>query len=285
MKCVKDLRGAVVVITGAGSGIGRATALAFAREGARLHLVDLDGAAAADAAREARDLGAEATAHQVDCTDAEAVERLAGVVYAADGRVDVLHNNAGVCCGGPVERISLEDWRWTIDVNLWGVIHGVRAFVPRMIAQGGGGHIVNTASMAGLVGLPMVSPYCASKFAVVGLSEALNAELGVHDIHVTAICPGATRTNVLENARLDLPGGLTERLTRSLEKCNCGPERIADLVVDAVRSRRSFVVTGIDMIPVWLLRRVSIRLYQKLSRSLTRLAARKLTGLRGETPA
>lgn len=275
MRRLKDLRDAVVVITGAGSGIGRATALAFAREGARLHLADLDGVAAEDTAREIRDMGAQATAHQVDCTDAEDVRRLADTVYAAEGRVDVLHNNAGVCCGGPVEQISLADWHWTVDVNLWGVVHGVHAFLPRMIEQGSG-HIVNTASMAGLVGLPMVAPYCASKFAVVGLSEALNAELAAHGIHVTVVCPGATRTKVLENARLGLPVGVNEKLIGALGSHARGPEHIAALVVEAVRTRRSFVVSGMEMVPLWLLRRVSVRLYHRLSRTLTRLAVHKL---------
>ncbi len=273
---MRSLEGKVVVITGAGSGIGRATALAFAAEGARLHLVDIDGDSVETVATEVESRGAEATWHRVDCTDSESMLRLAEQVFEQDGRVDVLHNNAGVCCGGPAHRLTLDDWRWTVDVNLWGVIHGVHAFLPGMIEQGGGGHIVNTASMAGLVGLPMVAPYCATKFAVVGLSESLNAELAAHDIHVSVICPGATRTKVLENARLGLPGGASEWLTEALGKHARGPEHIADLVVDAVKRRRGFVVTGMEMLPLYNLRRLSVRLYQRLARSTTRLAQSKL---------
>lgn len=273
---MKKLADAVVVITGAGSGIGRATAQAFAAEKSRLHLVDIDEDAVEATAAELEMQGASVTAHHVDCTDPEAMQRLAERVFEQEGRVDVLHNNAGVCCGGPVQELSLDDWRWTIDVNLWGVIHGIRAFLPRMIEQGGGAHIVNTASMAGLVGLPMVAPYCTSKFAVVGLSESLNIELAAHDIHVSAICPGATKTKVLENARLGLPGGSRAWLTEALGKHARGPEHVARLVVRAVKRRRSFVVTGLDMLPLWALRRLSIRLYQQIARTLATGVRRSL---------
>jgi NAD(P)-dependent dehydrogenase (short-subunit alcohol dehydrogenase family) len=275
---MRDLRDRVVVLTGAGSGIGRATALRFARLGARLHLVDIAAPGLTAVCAEAEALGARVTAHQLDCADSEAIERLAAAVYAEpEGRVDVLHNNAGVCLGGPVERFSLEDWRWIVDVNLWSVVHGVRAFVPRMIAQGGGGHIVNTASMAGLIGLPFVVPYCATKFAVVGLSEALAAELACHEIHVTMICPGGTRTGVLQNARLEMPGKISAWLTSAMARWAPDPDRVARRVVRAVRWRRSFVTTGVDLLPLYWLRRLSVRLYHCVARALTRWARASLS--------
>jgi NAD(P)-dependent dehydrogenase (short-subunit alcohol dehydrogenase family) len=191
--------------------------------------------------------------------------------------VDVLHNNAGVCLGGPIEHISLEDWRWIVDVNLWGVVHGVRAFVPRMIAQGGGGHIVNTASMAGLIGLPFVAPYCATKFAVVGLSESLAAELACHGLSVSVICPGGTNTGVLANARLELPDRFATWLTKAMARWAPSPDRVARQVIEAVRVERSFVMTGVDLLPLWALRRFSIPLYHRVAGVLTRWAMTALS--------
>jgi NAD(P)-dependent dehydrogenase (short-subunit alcohol dehydrogenase family) len=266
-----ELSGSVVVITGAGSGIGRATALAFAREGARLHLVDIDGDGAGRAPDRARDAGAWARAHTVDCSDAGAMLGLAASVHDESGRVDVLHLNAGVCIGGPVEEITLDDWRWITGVNYWGVVHGVHAFVPRMIEQGGG-HIVCTSSMAGLVGLPFVVPYCATKFAVVGLAEALSAELARHDIHVSVVCPGFVRTDVVRNARMRLPGAWNEKVERAFERWAADPDVVARKVVRAVRSRRSFVLAGREMLPLYMIRTASVGLYQRLARFLTRRA-------------
>jgi len=267
-------RDRVVVVTGAGSGIGRATARAFAALGGRVHLTDLDGAAVERAADEIRALGGTATAHVVDSADGPAVEALAAEVLESDGRVDVLHNNAGVCVGGPVEEISLDDWRWSVDVNLWGVVHGIRAFLPGMIRQGRG-HIVNTASMAGLVGLPMVAPYCATKFAVVGLSEALATELGTHGIRVTAICPGAVRTNVMKNARLNLPGASGGTLRRALEAHATRPEVIARLVVRAVERDKSLVVHGPEMMPLVLLKGISTAAYLRAARLATTIIRKR----------
>ncbi len=266
---MRKLDGAVVVITGAASGIGRATALAFARHGAHLHIVDIDEARLEAARAEVAGTGARATAHVVDCSSAPAVADLAAAVYAAHGRCDVLHNNAGVCVGGHVESIGLDDWRWIVGVNLWGVVNGVSAFVPRMIAQGGGAHIVNTASMAGLVGLPYVAPYCATKFAVVGLSESLNAELAVHSIRVTVVCTGAIRTNVMGGARLRIPQAVRERIERGVERVGSDPDRVARRIVSAVRKDQGFVVMGGEMRPLWSIRNVSVTLYQALARAVT----------------
>jgi NAD(P)-dependent dehydrogenase (short-subunit alcohol dehydrogenase family) len=266
---MKDLQNRVVVITGAGSGIGRATALRFAREGARLHLVDIDEAAVEAARGEALAVGAPAVeAHVANCADAAAVEALAAAVVAAEGRVDVLHNNAGVCFIGPMEQQSLADWKWLLDVDLWGVINGIHAFLPQMIRQGGG-HIVNTASMAGLMGLPMVAAYSTAKHAVVGLSESLNIELGVHGIRVTAICPGSVRTNVMRNARFSLGGGAREGMIRSLGFTPTTPDHVARQVVDAVKRDRGLVAALNDMTAMLVVKRLSTWAYQEGARALT----------------
>jgi NAD(P)-dependent dehydrogenase (short-subunit alcohol dehydrogenase family) len=158
----------VVVITEAASGIGRATVLRFARGGAAVHACDRDPEGLRSVAADAQALAGAVYTHVLDVTDPEAVEALAAAVYETGGAVDLLHNNAGVGVSGPVDALALEDWRRVIDVNLMGVVHGVAAFVPRMLAQGRAGHIVNTASSAALMGLPFTAAYSASKFGVLG---------------------------------------------------------------------------------------------------------------------
>ena len=268
---MRDFNGKVVVIIGAGGGIGRAVARAFSKEGARLHLVDID----ADSLKPVADQ-LQAAAHVVDCTKAKAMQALADQVFSTEGRVDVLCNNAGVVCGGPVEEIPLRDWRWAIDVNLWGVVHGIRAFLPRMLAQGGGSHIVNTASMAGLVPFPYVAPYTASKFAVAGLSEALDCELAPQGVRVTALCPGAVKTDVLKNGRLNLPGDWGERISKLLDDRGAAPEKVAQDVLRAIRKKRPLQISGAaSMFPLWILKRASQGVYHHLARWASGQAARR----------
>src|SRR5689334_5474411 len=160
LRSVTEFAGKVVVVTGAGSGIGRATARLFGRLGARVHVADIDGTSAEAVAAELGD----GVAHTVDCSDPDAVEAFAERVFA-DGRgVDVLHNNAGIGHAGDLEQTTMEDWQRVIGVNLLGVAYGVQAFVPRLLAQGRPATVVNTASAAGLFALPQMAPYCASKF-------------------------------------------------------------------------------------------------------------------------
>jgi NAD(P)-dependent dehydrogenase (short-subunit alcohol dehydrogenase family) len=261
----------VVVVTGAASGIGLATAKAFARQGSKIHLVDIDPERLKVAEKSIS--GSRANAHVVDCSDGEAVAGLADEIFSSDGQVDVLHNNAGVCCAGPACEISLDDWRWSMDVNLWSVIHGVRAFVPRMI-EAGGGHVINTASMAGLIGLPYVTPYCASKFAVVGLSESLALELAAHNIKVTTVCPGAVRTNVFDDGRLDLPGDWLGRVKGLVSRHGADPEQVAREIVAAVRFGGGMLTPAAGgMLPLWLLKRLSNGLYSRLGKLFSGLAA------------
>ncbi|MFA6034744.1 MAG: SDR family NAD(P)-dependent oxidoreductase, partial [Myxococcota bacterium] len=166
------LNGKVAVITGAGSGIGRATALAFASAGASVHMIDIRPERIEAVAREIGVAGGRATCHEADCSDAKAMELAASAIYEKDGRVDILQNGAGILVSARVEDLRLEDWARAINVNLWGVINSLHVFIPRMLNQGGGAHIVNIASLAGLVGFPFTAPYTATKFAVVGLTEA-----------------------------------------------------------------------------------------------------------------
>ncbi|MFD5425393.1 SDR family oxidoreductase [Streptomyces sp. NPDC127084] len=239
--------GQLVLVTGAASGIGQATALAFARAGARIVAVDVDAAGAARTAAKARQLGApEAWGEQADVGDEQAVEKLAGRVAADYGIVDVLVNNAGIGLAGSFFDTTDEDWRRMLDVNLWGVIHGCRIFGRQMVERGQGGHIVNIASAAAFQPSRTLSAYATSKAGVLMLSECLRAELAVRDIGVSAICPGIVNTRITATTRFT--GVSDEEQRRRRQKSsrlyarrNYPPVRVADAVLRAVLRNEAVV--------------------------------------------
>src|SRR5215468_1509406 len=195
------LSGKVAVVTGGASGIGRALCLCFAREGARVVAGDLDEAGLAETVAGVRRAGGHAIAVRTDVSRLADVQALADRAFAEWGGVHVLCNNAGVALWGGLESATHRDWEWAIGVNLWGVIHGVEAFVPRMIAQGQPGHVVNTASMAGLVASQGLGVYNTTKYAVVGLSETLQKDLRPYDIGVSILCPMGVKTAIRQSER------------------------------------------------------------------------------------
>lgn len=193
-------RDRVAVITGGASGIGAAMARAFAERGARLVLADIDEASLARTVKELEDRGAEVLGIPTDVTSRESVGRAADASFDRFGGVHILCNNAGVAFGGDILKATDEDWKFVMDIDFWGVVHGIQAFVPRMVEQGEGGHIVNTASMAGLIGMSWLGLYSAAKFAVVGLSESLARELKPRGIRVSVLCPMIVETNIGPNS-------------------------------------------------------------------------------------
>ncbi|MGH8909022.1 MAG: SDR family NAD(P)-dependent oxidoreductase [Egibacteraceae bacterium] len=253
---MKELQGRVAVVTGAGSGIGRGLAVRFAQEGMQVVLTDIDEEALR--ALEGT-LGPAAIAHVTDVSDEESVRALADRAYEAFGAVHVLCNNAGVVGPpGPVWESTAADWEWVLGVNLLGVVHGIRVFVPRMLTQGSDAHIVNTASLAGLVSFPGVGAYGASKHAVVTLSEQLALELREHGaaIGVSVLCPALVRTRIFEAernrpARLRNPGqrpNLPDERVTEFSAAGLEPDVVADAVVNAIRDSRFSVLTH----PEWL---------------------------------
>lgn len=193
-------RDRVAVITGGANGIGLALAHAFAARGARLVLADLDEAALGRAEQQCAAAGAEAVGVHTDVTDRASVGALARAALDRFGAVHIVCNNAGVVLAGELAQATHRDWEFTMNVNFWGVVHGIETFVPILIGQGAGGHVLNTASMAGLTGMQWLGIYSASKFAVVGLTEALSRELRPHGIGVSVLCPMVVDTNIAENS-------------------------------------------------------------------------------------
>ncbi|WP_169949363.1 SDR family oxidoreductase [Microbispora sp. H11081] len=241
------------VVTGGASGIGRAVAAELVRRGVHVTIADVRGAA--DAAEE---LGCAGVV--CDVSDAEAVRELVTGVAAGHGRLDFLFNNAGIAVGGRAEELTLAHWNRTIDVNLRGVVHGVHAAYPLMIEQGFG-HIVNTASLAGLAPAPLMLPYTTTKHAVVGLSLALRAEAAAHGVRVSVVCPGFTDTPLLDNANPGLPQteiGLRARTTAVRAQGRLYPvESLARDVLRGVAANRALIVAPASSRAAWRAVRLS----------------------------
>jgi NAD(P)-dependent dehydrogenase (short-subunit alcohol dehydrogenase family) len=266
----EDFTGKCVLITGAASGIGRETAFAFAAAGATLVLADVDPEGLARTALLSEKLGAVVQTHVVDVASARAMAAFADAVHARFACVDVLVNNAGVGVAGSFVGTELALWDWALSINVKGVIHGCHYFLPKMIERGRGGHVVNVASAAGLVAPKQLSVYATTKFAVVGFSESLRAELAVHHIGVTTICPGVIDTPITRSVRLS--GDLArdrnfhERTAALYHRRNYGPERVARAIVDAVRKRRGLVPVTPEAWALYLGKRIAPGLVDRLLR-------------------
>ena len=251
---MRELKGKAAFITGGASGIGLALGRALAEAGCRVMLADIEEAALAEAVRSFEGVGPEIRSMVCDVIDPDSVEQAAGRTISAFGKVHILCNNAGVAGGSGIDDISLASWRWVLDVNLMGVVHGVRAFLPHIRAHGEGGHIVNTASMAGMLAAGMgFSPYSASKFAVVAMSEGLAAELKPFGIGVTVLCPGFVRTRIAEAGRNrparygpHIGSTFGSRVTE-LVRAGIDPRIVADRVLDAIWNDDSYAFTHPEM--------------------------------------
>ena len=276
---MKDLSGKVAVVTGAASGIGLAMAERFAGEGMRVVLADIEADALSAAASRMRAAGHDVCSVRTDVSKAGDVEHLADVALDRYGAVHIACNNAGVGIGGALWEHTARDWEWLLGVNLWGVIHGIRTFVPIMLGQGDECHIVNTASAAGLDARPWLGMYSASKYAVVAASEALRQELAMtgSKIGVSVLCPAVVNTRIGEAER-NRPAALSNGSDaepppqaqafggafRAMLASGIPPQDVADAVVDAIRENRLYVLTNAE---------TETRLRARLDRILTDAAA------------
>jgi NAD(P)-dependent dehydrogenase (short-subunit alcohol dehydrogenase family) len=259
------------VITGAASGIGRATAVAAAREGARLALTDLNTEALAAVTSELDQ--ALVAARALDVADLDAVRAWAEDVHSAHGSVDVVMNIAGISTWGPVERLKHHHWRSLVEVDLMGPIHVIECFVPAMIEAGRGGHLVNVSSAAGLFGLPWHAPYSAAKFGLRGVSEVLRFDLRRHRIGVTLVCPGAVATPLVQT--VDIVGVERDdprllKLKRMFERSATTPDRAADAIINGVTHGRYLVFTSNDIRALFWTQRLFPPAYELIMRALNR---------------
>ena len=260
---VPSLDGRLCFITGAASGIGRATALAAGRAGARLVLTDVNAGALDEVAAE---LGDAAVAHRaLDITDIDAVRGLAEETHAAHGSLDVVANVAGISTWGAVERLTHDQWRRTIDVDLMGPVHVIECFVPEMIRAGRGGQLVNVSSSAGLLGFPWHAPYSAAKFGLRGISEVLRFDLRRHGIGVTLVCPGGVDTplvDTLDIAGVDRAALQASRWPERFRRHAKTPDQVAERILDGVVRNRYLVYTSNDIRVLHLLERAAPPAYR-----------------------
>jgi NAD(P)-dependent dehydrogenase (short-subunit alcohol dehydrogenase family) len=257
---MRELAGKTAFVTGGASGIGLALGRAFAEAGMKVMLADVEADALAAAVKSLHNVGPEVRGVVCDVADPVSVEDAAKASHEAFGNVHVVCNNAGVAAGGGIDHISLDNWRWVLDVNLMGVLHGIRSFLPHIRAHGEGGHIVNTASMAGMINGMGLSPYAASKFAVVAMSEGLAAQLKPLGIGVSVLCPSYVRTGIGESGRnrpqrygpaptLDPASPAAALVAEIALRLQAGldPAAVAARVLDAIRNDELYVFTHSDM--------------------------------------
>ncbi len=253
---MQDLSGKTAFVTGGASGIGFGLAEAFVDQGMNVVIVDIEDAALAKAKASLARTSNRVHAIKLDVTDREAYVRAADEVTRVFGNLHVLCNNAGVASRGLIQNASYDDWDWTLGVNIGGVVNGIRTFLPRMLAHGEPGHIVNTSSMAGLGSAPGNVVYSTSKYAVVGLSEGLRKELASQNIGVTVLCPAAVKTNFNRSARnrpdqlADTGTELTEEFYQLADKSFEGgtePREMGE--VAAIKENKPYVLPHLEMKP------------------------------------
>jgi NAD(P)-dependent dehydrogenase (short-subunit alcohol dehydrogenase family) len=258
---MNEFEGRTAVVTGAASGMGRAFAERFGQLGMNVVLADVEEPRLVEVAGQMRESGSNVVPVVTDVSSGESIDALAAKAFDTFGNVHVLCNNAGVGGGGPIAELTTNDWQWVLGVNLWGVIHGLRAFLPTMIENGEEGHIVNTASMAGMIAGPMMGPYNATKFAVVAISETLSAELAATapQIGVSVLCPGLVNTDIITSDRnrpKDLAGRQTPVDPAAREAFGAmlaggkQPAEVALMVERAIRDRALHIFTDRDFLPI-----------------------------------
>lgn len=266
---MQNFKNKVALVTGASSGIGEAIAIALAREGATVILTARDQQKLEEVKQQCIKAGGDAWAHAAEVSDEKQMQALADAVHAKHPALDLLINNAGVVMGGFTWEVEPADWRRLHEINVMGVVHGIRAFVPNMIARRQGGHVVNMSSVSGLVGTRGMGTYSASKFAVVGLSESLRMELSRHKIGVSVVCPGYVKTPIQSKVKmvgiLGSPESLA-RVAKEFDKTTLMPEDVAQRTLKAIRRNEFIAAIGREAVMVQTLKRWAPGLLERFLR-------------------
>jgi NAD(P)-dependent dehydrogenase (short-subunit alcohol dehydrogenase family) len=283
---VRSLTGKTALVTGAGSGIGKETALEFARRGAQLVVCDVNEAGLADTAQQISALGRDVLSRRVDVAQRDEVREFAAAVHERVDAVDILMNNAGVGLGASFVDTTLDDWDWIVGINLMGVVYGCHCFIPAMIARQRGGHVINVASAAAITATEALCAYSTTKYGVLGLSEALREELARHRIGVTAVCPGIINTPITQSSRLRGPGATPEarRLMVELyQRRNYGPERVARNILKAVQRNRAVAPVSPEAWFIYYMKRLLPGMVERINRTMGE-RMRKQLGIETKVP-
>ena len=275
-----DFSGKKCLITGAASGIGRATALALAARGAELYLTDRDEVGLAQTVADAKALGAEVPAHRaLDISDYDQVAAFAADIHAAHASMDVVMNIAGVSAWGTVDQLTHQHWRSMIDVNLMGPIHVIETFLPPMVQARRGGHLVNVSSAAGIVALPWHSAYSASKYGLRGLSEVLRFDLARHRIGVSVVVPGAVKTGLVQTVQIagvDREDPNVQKWVDRFAGHAISAEKAADKILAGMTRNRFLIYTSVDIRALYAFKRVAWWPYSVAMRQVNVLFSRAL---------
>lgn len=243
-----EIRGKVAVITGAASGIGRATAVALAREGARVAIADVDRAGLAETAKQVASVGGEVSTYLLDVSSREAVYAFAQEIEAQFGGADIVINNAGVAQVATVEELAYEDFEWVMNIDFWGMVYGSKAFLPQLRKKGAG-HIVNVSSIFGLFAVPSQAAYNSAKFAIRGFTEALRHEMRGSGIQVSCVHPGGIKTNIMRNARFlqSVQTTVREQAASGFDRlARTTPDEAALTILKGIRKNKPRILIGMD---------------------------------------
>ncbi len=273
---MKTLKNRIAVVTGAASGIGRASALEFAKGGMDVALADLNEQGMAAVAAEIQRIGRRAICVKTDVTKKADIENLLKRTLAELGGCHLVMNNAGITVVGGAWESTDEDWKRVIDIDLWGVIHGCRVFAPYLAKQGDG-HIVNTASGAGLMAVPGMVSYTTAKFGVVGLSEGFRYELAPYNVGVTVVCPGVVNTNIVASAEFRGEFGSSRNQALKMIESGVDPVKLARKIVKAVRNDEPVVLIGREAYAIQAVKRMPYGVADRLGKLMAREAKKRMS--------
>lgn len=272
---MKEFRNKKCIITGAASGIGRSTAIAMGKLGANLFLTDINAAGLEEVSEIIKKQGGTVSKYKAfDISKYEEVKNFSADILREFGAMDIIMNIAGISLWGEIQNLEYEHWQKCINIDLWGPIHIIDCFLKETIKAGKGGHLVNVSSSAGLFGLPIHSPYSAAKAGLVGICEVLRFDLERYNIGVTLVCPGAVETplmNTVEIIGIDMKNPMVDDLKRRFAERAVSPDKVADLIIKAIKKNKYLVLTSLDMKALYWLKRKMAPLYRFIMRKLNKI--------------